>query len=286
MGIIMAGLEVLDFLFYNPDKEPMVLTAQEILGGRREERTTIQFDAVLEPSINSSVGITSHPIDNKADVIDHVSKEQTTVKIKAVFVNNPENIETVLKNNVIGAISNFIPNELTIPANIGASFMLNKIREDSFLYTDRDGEKKNRAQIYWEMLNFFMENGYVLNLYTRLKVYDNLLIKSLSTKLENTEYNALVCDIEFVQINIAYVDNREVKIETTNIEERKNKSGGVKKANASKKAEVKTTEINKSTVTEEKIIDKKKKTLLRKILPGGNEDKSKITSAGFSGGSR
>lgn len=130
------------------------------------------FDATLNLTHDSSLQITSHPIQNGSNITDHAYMD---------------------------------PNKLTI--QIGMSDVMQDISDTSFSKFD-DGS--SRSVNAYKILRDLQESRIAMTVVTRLWTYRNMLIESISAPDDNKTAYGLKATVTFKQIFVVNV--RTVKI--------------------------------------------------------------------------
>lgn len=116
-----------------------------------DDLTFVEFDATLSANHQSTATITNHPVEEGADVTDHIRDESDTLTINGIVSNDPP---IALK-----------------------SFRAKPSR--------RGGDPRSRAEDAYEELRRFKKEGRLLKVTTKLRDYTNMAISSVSTVQDN-----------------------------------------------------------------------------------------------------
>jgi hypothetical protein len=141
--------------------------------GVAESNTPIVLDASIQEGHMIQGDVTDHPVETGADVVDHYRVKPRTITIDGIITNTP--IET-------GFVGSTAVASVTAIANGDADPVTNA----------------------WEELQRFFDQAVVLKIETSLKVYENMVLTSLSVNRtastgNELRFNASARAIRFVQ---------------------------------------------------------------------------------------
>jgi len=158
-------------------------TAIQLTELMNRERVTIKMDdalvevdATTSESHNFTSTLTKFPVENGAQIVDHIIKNPDTLSMTCVFSDNP--VEFL---DVSGLIYKFI----------------------------QDSDKRSVAM--FEFLKKQKENGTLFKVFTNLYEYEDMVLTSISTNVNFSNYNGLVVDLTFE--NVLLVDPDVVTLE-------------------------------------------------------------------------
>lgn len=119
----------------------------------------IELDAILNESASTAARITKNPVENGADINDHIIIDPMSFSVSGVVSN--------VSSNIIQAVS-------TIPSIFA---------------------NKTKSQIAWDELLELQANRQPFTLVQGLKTYNNVVIQSLSESQDVNTANALYVNI-------------------------------------------------------------------------------------------
>lgn len=143
------------------------------------------LDASLTEVITLSSTITEHPIETKEAISDHIFKNPLKVKIEGYITDSPIKIfgilETPLQNNSVDKIINSI---------------------NSFLPFQKSAKPSVQA---YQLLTNLYENRQLLNVVTKLNVFKDMAIESISFNNDANTGQRLEFSAELVQVRFASI---------------------------------------------------------------------------------
>lgn len=166
---------------------------------------TIVFDGMLEAEFSSDLEITEHPVSEGADVTDHARKALDEPVITAAISNDPEDPTYI---NGIRTRQGF---DLT---QLGGT-------------TDEDGTKLTRTEAVDRLLQEIQANAYVCTVFTMLRTYRTMLLKSFSTTVGSNGINTLDFRMTFKKVRFAVseVDANAPRPRLIRVAKKKKKGG-------------------------------------------------------------
>jgi hypothetical protein len=154
-------------------------------GNNKTKIGDLVLDASLSEVITLSSTITEHPIETKEAISDHIFKNPLKVKIEGYITDSPIKIfgilETPLQSNSVDKIIKNI---------------------NSFLPFDKSTKPSMQA---YQLLYFLYDNRQLLNVVTRLNVFKDMAIESISFKTDVDTGERLEFTAELVQVRFASV---------------------------------------------------------------------------------
>lgn len=162
-------------------------TAESLFFGNNNKTKIgdLVLDAALTEVITLSSTITEHPIETKEAISDHIFKNPLKVKIEGYITDSPIKIfgilETPLQNNSVDKIINSI---------------------NSFLPFQKSAKPSVQA---YQLLTSLYENRALLNVVTKLNVFKDMAIESISFNNDANTGERLEFSAELVQVRFATV---------------------------------------------------------------------------------
>lgn len=162
-------------------------TAESLFFGNNNKTKIgdLVLDAALTEVITLSSTITEHPIETKEAISDHIFKNPLKVKIEGYITDSPIKIfgilETPLQNNSVDKIINSI---------------------NSFLPFQKSAKPSVQA---YQLLTSLYENRALLNVVTKLNVFKDMAIESISFNNDVNTGQRLEFSAELVQVRFATV---------------------------------------------------------------------------------
>lgn len=162
-------------------------TAESLFFGNNNKTKIgdLVLDAALTEVITLSSTITEHPIETKEAISDHIFKNPLKVKIEGYITDSPIKIfgilETPLQNNSVDKIINSI---------------------NSFLPFQKSAKPSVQA---YQLLTSLYENRALLNIVTKLNVFKDMAIESISFNNDVNTGQRLEFSAELVQVRFATV---------------------------------------------------------------------------------
>jgi len=140
-----------------------------------EKRTldvgVVQFDCSVSETHNHEVDVTSHPVEDGADVSDHIRKLPVGLEINGLVTNTPV-------------------------------IFLASLQAPSPIWGDLK-RTTDRVDAAYEKLQEIMDNGEMVDVVTSLKLYENMAITSLSVVRDVDRGNVLDCTMSLREIILA-----------------------------------------------------------------------------------
>jgi hypothetical protein len=150
----------------------------------------IEFDLVLKESHEWKTSPTSNPIENGADITDHVIMEQDKLILNGYVTNSSIDID--LASFIGGTVAAYTP--------FGASSILSEA-----IY-----KKPKKVLEAFQMLYKLKEAGKEVSIVTTIKVYKDMVISNISIPREPSDGDAIEVKIELVHIQKVDVEMVEV----------------------------------------------------------------------------
>lgn len=169
---------------------------------------SIEFDAVVRDTHESSAEVPEHTIEKGANISDHIRPNLDSVTIQAVVSNTPIRQPGTQMDGVrgrqigleiVGPRSPPFVGALGAAARViagGGNVVLAKANVLNF--TDQFDRVRT---VYEELLNL-EKDGTVIGIVTSLREYENMVIRRISPVREAASSNALVVTIEATEIRI------------------------------------------------------------------------------------
>lgn len=168
----------------------------------------IVFDAVTRDVHESTAEITEHPIEEGANISDHVRPNLDTVELQAIVSNHPIREPRTQMDGVIGAQGELEITGVRSPPFVGALGAAARVvlggapvvlaKANVLLF---DGEVDRVRTVYDELLRL-KNSGTVIGILTSLRNYDNMLIRRISPIREAASGNSLFVTVEATEVNI------------------------------------------------------------------------------------
>jgi hypothetical protein len=162
-------------------------TAESLFFGNNNKTKIgdLVLDSCLTEVITLSSTITEHPIETKEAISDHIFKNPLKVKIEGYITDSPIKIfgilETPLQNNSVDKIINSI---------------------NSFLPFQKSAKPSVQA---YQLLTNLYENRQLLNVVTKLNVFKDMAIESISFNNDVNTGQRLEFSAELVQVRFASI---------------------------------------------------------------------------------
>lgn len=221
---------------------------------------SLELDVDLQESHDLSSEITEHPVEEGADVMDHVRPRLRRVSVEGYVSDTPG-----LTNPGVADVANFVGLELQLPdrplrvsLSGGLAAGISAVKEGLFglapapkvLMLQLDDFKSRKRAVY-DALEDARLNARLCRVITSLHEYDNMLIEQVTPSRTPNDGNGATFAITLKEII-------QVSSDVTVAPEPAELSGGIKIPAGSKNAK-----------TDEAKADAKKKSVLAKMLDGG-----------------
>ena len=131
----------------------------------------VQFDCGVSETHTSEATVTEHPVEEGADVSDHIRLSPEMIEINGIVSNTP----------------------IVFLASVEAP---SPLEDDLVPATDR-------VQVAYAELRGVMKRGEPVDVITSLRVYENMAIVGMSVMRDNTTGNVLNCSLSLREIIIA-----------------------------------------------------------------------------------
>lgn len=178
---------------------------------------SIAFDATIrEQHISTSI-VTEHPVEKGANVSDHVRPELDKLSVDVFVTNTPIHLPTTNMAGVGGRVS---PLDLTVPvknqlpiavpgvgAILAGAGVLDSTITQRVQVLQFDSEFDRVRDIY-DALRTLEESATLVSVFTSLREYDNMIIKSLSAPRTVQDGNAITFTFEAQAIR--FVETKRV----------------------------------------------------------------------------
>lgn len=138
---------------------------------------TIELDVAISRTHTSELDITEHPVEEGADFIDHARLKSSKLTIEGLISNTPMNRAQMSRANETQGITT-APNDPPVQ------------------------ERPGFAEEAYRKLLELQAAGTLLTVVTRLRVYDNMLIASLTVPEDSRTGDALRFNATFQQVRI------------------------------------------------------------------------------------
>ena len=149
---------------------------------------SLVIDATVREGHEAGADVTSHPIEQGADVSDHVRPHLDSLTLEVVVSNHPITLPTTQMDGVGGRVQStelLRGNVVLAKANV-------LVFDDEF----------DRVQTVYQTLLDLKDAGTVLQIFTSLRDYDSMLLKRVSPTRTAENGNALVAILEAQQVKI------------------------------------------------------------------------------------
>ena len=190
------------------------------------------FQIDVTPSITHNMisSITSNPIEDGSKVSDHITLENRKLTIEGFISNSPLNIQQNLDPFINKIITTGIASEV-LPSGLAGSLVA--------LFDSSD----NRIQAGFEILEQLYQDKQTFSIQTGLKLYDNMVITSLS--IPRNQENSLRFNMELEQIN--FVQSQTVLIPPENVADNVKNTATDKQSEGKKDTKTVSDEINNAS---------------------------------------
>lgn len=163
---------------------------------------TITLDASLKETHTGESDVTEHPVEQGANITDHVRPRPSQLTIEGVVSNTP--INSTQQSRVVDVLG--VPFETTS-------------------LSDQIQGVAGYAEQAYAVLEEFRRNGTVLTVVTRLRTYDNMILSSLSIPRDKQTGDALFFTASFKQIILVTSRTVRIVVAKTTKAQGKNKAG-------------------------------------------------------------
>lgn len=150
------------------------------------QEQSILFDATVRDSHESSATITEHPVDEGANISDHIRPDLDQVTLQVVVSNTPIVSPIDHNDGVVGT-------QQQVELGSGAMASANVLVFDGAV---------TRVRSVYEALLDLKNSGTLVNVLTSLREYESMGIKRISPIREAKSGNSLVATVEFKQIRV------------------------------------------------------------------------------------
>lgn len=226
---------------------------------KRGELKGARFDAVTAESHDAVMAITSHPVEEGADVADHARLEPKTLSIEGYVSNKPllsnpdveknwafQNVTLNLPKSPAGA-SVFTPGGLT-QAAVGAigSLLGAKKAVDQAYVLKANGAPPDRARLMFELLAQAQEDkARITVVSTSVQTITNMLIARLGVPRTLADGNGLTFQVDLQRVRIVSSERVDARpIEARGAALANKGSQAVKAADAKKEVKAKSVLAN------------------------------------------
>lgn len=124
--------------------------------------SVIEMDASLEELHTATVEVTSHPVENGADISDHIRRKPRSIRITGIVTNHPVTLFAFARTSISGT----------------------------------------RAEQFFEALEKVMDAGTLISVFTTLRQYDNMVITEITVPRNAEKGNVVEATITFREIII------------------------------------------------------------------------------------
>lgn len=172
----------------------------------------IVFDTSDEEVVESTVTVTEHPIEGGGVVTDHVIKNASRLRFRATVSNTPIREPETHMRGVGGRVRSADLGSATRQAlNDGAQSSNGKANAATYEEETRqmsanvlqfDGEFDRVSDIYFSLLGL-QDNRQLFTVTTRLSVWENCLLETLSAPRDATTGDAMEFSFEVLQLTFA-----------------------------------------------------------------------------------
>lgn len=150
---------------------------------------SVVFDATVRDTHESVAEATSHPVEEGADISDHVRPGRDRVTLEVVVSNSPIALPPTQMDGVGGSVRS---QELRRGTAV--------LGEANVLVFD---EEFDRVQTVYGTLLDLKDSGTLLSIFTSLRVYESMVLLRVSPTREAATGNSLVAIVEAQQISVA-----------------------------------------------------------------------------------
>lgn len=188
-------------------------------------KPAFEVDCVPSESFNGSTQYTKNPVQKGVDISDHAIHNPITLSIDFIVSNFPIRIEEVpfsIGAGIIGGLSD------NIAAKIAVSETIIKLRETM------DPEGYLRSKKAFEKIEEIRIKRVPLQIYSRRKEYQNMVITSFSVVDDKDTQESLVGSITFEELSTVEISKTIVSTPAKSIDESV-RAGAVEKSNVGKK---------------------------------------------------
>lgn len=149
----------------------------------------ISFDAVVRDSHESTATVTEHPVEQGANISDHVRPDLDRVVLEAIVSNTPITQPVSQADGATGA-----PGDVDLINRDGDTIGAARV----LLF---DGEFDRVRSVYDE-LRRLKDTGTVVDIITSLREYDSMIIRAVNPQRDASSGSLLRIQIEATQIRI------------------------------------------------------------------------------------
>jgi hypothetical protein len=153
------------------------------------QEQSLTFDATVRDSHEATATITEHPIEEGANISDHVRKDLDRVTLSIVVSNTPIVSPADHNDGVAGTVQSV---QLTGPDGQELA------RAQVLVF---DGGVTRVRSVYEELLDL-LETGTRVNLLTSLRDYEGMAVKRVSPIREAQSGDALVATVELQELQV------------------------------------------------------------------------------------
>jgi len=148
--------------------------------------------ATIEERQTDDIEITDHPIEQGAVISDHFIKRPAEVIIKAAWSNSPSGSSSLVNSAVAAAasVSPVVGQAVNLYQQVSGA-----IGAAGSILSSISGQGTSQMNAIYNKLIATQANGVLCSVYTGRRVYQNMLIKSVSLENDNKTENALYLTI-------------------------------------------------------------------------------------------
>jgi hypothetical protein len=207
--------------------------------------TSIHVDATIRESHNTSSQVTEHPVEQGANVSDHVRPELEKLTLEVFITNTPIRLpkshvsgvlaeikSLELPRSVNGALGRGVPRRAGPPMLTGpyippqrgplgqstpailpewsAAQLIDVLQSDPSVSVLQFSAEFDRVRTLYNELRRLVTGGTLCRILTGLREYENMVIKGMDTPRENAEGSAITVTLDVIQVRIVTTETVEV----------------------------------------------------------------------------
>lgn len=156
-----------------------------------DEGMFLEFEATISTQHQGDAVVTEHPVEQGADVTDHIRRSPETLEINGVVSNTP----------------------LVVLGRLNAertSVVLDRARADAVALSVPGGDVRTRAEDAYNFLKGIKDQGRTVKVITTLRIYKNMAIRGIVVSRDKDTRNILDVRLSLKEIVIALTGEADV----------------------------------------------------------------------------